>query len=95
MLGEDVQDQGGAVDDLDVHRLLQRQELAAGQLTVADDGVRARGGYDVLEDVDLPGADIGRCIGLVPTLDQGIAHLGTGGFRELGQLGHRGVRLGG
>src|SRR5690606_27432664 len=46
VLGEDVQDERGAVDDLDLDHVLQLPELAGGQLTVADDGVGAGGGGD-------------------------------------------------
>ena len=42
VLGEDVQDQRGPVDDLDLDRAFQAAQLARGQLAVADDGVGAR-----------------------------------------------------
>ncbi len=41
VLGEDVEDQRGPVDDLDLDDLLEVAQLAGGQLTVADHGVGA------------------------------------------------------
>src|SRR6202012_4088854 len=41
VLGEDVQDQRGAVDHLDLDHALQAPQLARAQLTVADHRVRA------------------------------------------------------
>ena len=41
VLGEDVQDQRGAVDDLHLHHALQRRSWLGGELAVADDGVGA------------------------------------------------------
>ena len=43
VLGEDVEDQRGAVDDLDLDDLLQLLQLAGGQLAVADHRVGALG----------------------------------------------------
>ena len=43
VLGEDVEDQRGAVNDLDLDDLLQLAQLARGQLTVADHRVSAGG----------------------------------------------------
>src|SRR5690606_27881482 len=59
VLGEDVQDQGGAVDDLDPGLLLQVAQLARGQLAVADHRVRAGGGDHVAQFVELAAADVG------------------------------------
>src|SRR5690606_19838663 len=39
VLGEDVEDQRRAVDDLDLDDVLEVDELAGAELTVADDGV--------------------------------------------------------
>src|SRR5262250_3333811 len=39
VLGEDVEDERGAVDDLDLYHAFQAAELARGQLAVADDRV--------------------------------------------------------
>src|SRR5690606_39327246 len=44
VLGEDVQDQGGAVDDLGLDILLQVAQLTRSQLAVADSRVRDAGG---------------------------------------------------
>ena len=75
VLGEDVQDQRGAVDDLDLDRLLQRGQLRRGQFTVADDGVGA-GRHDHLAEFGrLARADIGRRVGPVAALDEAFEHL--------------------
>jgi hypothetical protein len=41
VLGEDVEDQRGAVDDLDLDDVLEGAPLAGDELAVADDGVGA------------------------------------------------------
>ena len=59
VLGEDVEDQGGAVDDLDLDDVLERAPLARGQLAVADDGVGAVGDDDVAQLLRLALAEVG------------------------------------
>ena len=95
MLGEDVEDQRGAVDDLDLDGLLQRVELSGGQLAVADDGVGAGGHDDVAQFLGLARADVGRRVGLVAPLHHALEHLGARRLGERGQLGHAGVGVGG
>ena len=53
VLGEDVQDQRGAVDHLDLEPLLQVAQLAGRELAVADDGVGA-GGHDDVGELAAP-----------------------------------------
>ena len=95
MLGEDVQDQRGAVDDLHLDRLLQRGELGRAQLTIADDGVGAGGDDHVAQFLRLAGTDVGGGVGLVAALDESLEHLGAGRLGERGQLGEAGVGVGG
>ena len=99
MLGEDVENQRGAVDDLDLDGFLQRIELRGAQLTVADHGVGTGGQHHLTQLLRLTRADIGRRIGLVAALDEAFEHLRTGGLRERGEFGHacidvRGAALG-
>ena len=63
MLGEDVEDQRGAVDDLDLELVLQLAQLAGRELAVADHGVGAGGVHGVAQLVDLAGADEGGRVG--------------------------------
>ena len=95
VLGEDVEDQRGAVDHLDVDDLLERDELTRRELAVADHRVRPRRGDHVLQGLGLPRTDVGGGVRLVAALDQRVADLGACGLGELCQLGHRGLRLGG
>lgn len=93
MLGEDVEDQGRTVDDLDLDDVFEVDELAGAQLTVADDGVRARFEDDVPQFVCLAGADVGGRVRLVAALDHAVEHERARGLREGGQLGQRVLRV--
>lgn len=86
MLGEDVEDQGGPVDDLDLDDVFEGDELAWAELTVADDGVRAALQHDVTQLAGLAGADEGGRVGLVAALDHTVEDEGTGGLGEGGEL---------
>ena len=82
MLGEDVEDQHGAVDHLGVDQLLQVPELPRGQLVVHDHGVgpeRLDGAGQLL---GLALADEGAGVGPGPPLDHGVQHLGPGGLGQ-------------
>ena len=94
VLGEDVEDQRGAVDDLDLDLVLEVAQLAGRELAVADDGVGAGGLHDLADRLDLAAADVGRRVGLLAALEDGLEHLGAGGLGEQRELGHRvlGVR---
>ncbi len=89
MLGEDVEDQRGPVDDLDLEPLLQLTELAGRELAVADHGVGAGGADGPEQLLDLAGADERGRVRAGAALDEAVHHLGTGGLGEAGQLGHR------
>ena len=62
VLGEDVEDQRGAVDDLDLDDALERAQLAGRELAVADHGV-GTGRHDVGQFGGLARADVGRRVG--------------------------------
>ena len=99
VLGEDVEDQRGPVDDLDLDLVLEVAQLAGGELAVADDGVGAGVLDDLVERLDLAAADERRRVGLLPALVDRLQHLGAGRLgerRELGQgvLGVLGGALG-
>ena len=90
MLGEDVQDEGGAVDDLDADDVLQGAALGGGELAVDDDRVGSGGGHDVGQLVSLAAAQVGGGIGVVAPLDEGVQDLAAGGLGQSGQLAQRG-----
>ena len=96
VLGEDVEDQRGPVDDLDLDLVLEVAQLAGRELAVADDGVGAGGLHDLADRVDLAAADVGRRVGRLAALEDRLEHLGAGGLGEQRELGHRvlGVRDG-
>ena len=87
VLGEDVEDQRRAVDDLDLGAVLQVAQLAGRELAVADDRVGAGGLRDVAQLVDLAAADVGGRVGLRAALHQRVEHLRAGGLGEQLELG--------
>ncbi len=89
VLGEDVEDQRSAVDDLDLDAVLEVPELAGRQLAVADDGVGATDADDLAEALDLAAADVGRGVGAVAALVERVQHLRACGLGEQRELGHR------
>ena len=89
VLGEDVEDQRGAVDDLDLDDVLEGAALARRELGVADDGVGALGDDDVAQLDGLALAEVGGGVGVRPALDDTGEHLGPGGLGERGELAHR------
>jgi hypothetical protein len=93
VLREDVEDQGGPVDHLDLELVLELAQLAGRELAVADHGVRVGGAHGVAELGDLARADEGGGIGPAAALDQSVEHLRAGGLGEAGQLGQRRLRL--
>jgi hypothetical protein len=64
VLAEDVEDDGGAVDDLDLDDVLERAPLAGRELGVGDDGVGADRGDEVAQLGRLAAADVGRRVGM-------------------------------
>ena len=91
VLGEDVEDQRGAVHHLDLDHVLQVDQLGRGQLPVADHRVGAGLGDDVAQLLGLAGADVGGRVGLVAALGHALEHLGTRGLGQRRELAQRGV----
>src|SRR5690606_6781352 len=98
VLGEDVEDERGPVDDLDLDDVLERTALGRCELAVDHDGVRAAGRDDVGELGGLARAEVGARVRLRAALDDAVEHLGPGRLgerrelaqRDLGLLGRRG-----
>ncbi len=96
VLGENVQDQRGPVDDLDLDDVLQLAQLAGSQFTVADNGVGADGGNDLAQFPCLAGTDVRGRVGGVASLDECVQDDRAGRVRKGRELGHGGrdVRCG-
>ncbi len=93
VLGEDVEDERGAVDDLDLDDVLERASLAGRQLAVGDDGVGTLGDDDLLQFLGLALAEPGAGVGSQPALHDAGEHLGTGRLGERGELAQRVLRV--
>ena len=93
VLGEDVQDQRGPVDDLDLELLLQLAQLPGRELAVGDDGVGAGGLHRLAQLGDLARAHEGARVGVLAPLDEPVEDLGACGLGQAGQLDQRGVGL--
>ena len=89
VLREDVEDQGGAVDDLDLDPVLQVAQLRRFEFAVADDGVRPGHLDDLCDLLDLAAADVGGGVGMRAALHEGLEHLGACRLGEQFELGHR------
>ena len=92
VLGEDVEDQRGPVDDLDLELLLELAQLPGRELAVGDDGVGAGGLHGLAELGDLAGAHERARVGVLAALDEAVEDLGACGLGQAGQLHER--RLG-
>src|SRR5208337_3617710 len=86
VLGEDVQDQRGPVDDLDLHDAFQPAQLARGELAVADHGVGAVRRDDVRELAGLARAHVGGRVDPAAPLDEAVEHFGARRFGQPAQL---------
>ena len=93
VLGEDVEDEPGAIDDLHLDHLLQVTQLAGAELSVADDGVGAAGDDEVPQLARLARADVRRGIRPVAPLDDAVEHQRPGRLRQGGQLPEAALRL--
>ena len=82
MLGEDVEDQGGPVDDLDLDDVLQAAALRRAQLAVADDRVGADRRHDAAQVLSLAAAEPGGRVRRLPALQDAVEHDAP---RRLGQ----------
>ena len=95
MLGEDVEDHGGAVHDLDAHHVLQGAALGGGELAVDNDRVRPDGRDHLGELLGLARAQVGGGVGVVAPLGEGVQDLAAGGGGQGGQLTQGGLGVGG
>src|SRR6201996_9504689 len=86
VLGEDVQDQRGPVDHLDLDHSLKAAQLAGAELAIADHRVRARRGHDPGELVRLARTDVGGRVDPATALDQAVEHDGTSGLGQAAEL---------
>ena len=86
MLREDIQDQHGPINHLDVQRLFQGDHLAGAELTIADHGIGTGFGDDSLDLFDLAAADVRSGVWLIPLLIKRVHDLRTSGFRQCLQL---------
>ena len=93
MLGENVEDEGRAVDDLGVDNVLQPTTLGGSQLLVNDDGVGLDAAHDVGQLAGLARPQVGCGVGLHAALNDAIQDARTGGLRERSQLAQRVLRL--
>ena len=94
VLGEDVEDQPGAVDRLDLELVLEVAQLAGGQVAVEDHRVGAGGLHDLAQPLDLAAPDVRRRVGLGAPLVDRVEHLRAGGLGEQRELGHRVLGVG-
>jgi hypothetical protein len=93
MVGEDVEDHRGAIDDRHVERCLQVALLARRQLVVAGDDVRARA-LDLGPKIgQLAAPEVAIRVGLVTHLDQLARGCDPGGAQQLLELGERVLTL--
>jgi len=93
VLGEDVEDDDGAVQHLLPDVLLQGALLGRGQLVVEHHGVGAHRRHQFLQLRDLAPTDEGPGVGGVTTLDDPLDHLRAGGVEQRGELIEGGVQL--
>ncbi|MDQ0745739.1 hypothetical protein QFZ62_003047 [Clavibacter sp. B3I6] len=82
VLAEDVEDHGRAVDDLDLHHVLEGAPLAGRELGVGDDGVRADRRHEGTQLLRLAAAEVGAGVRGGTALEEAVEHHGA---RRLGQ----------
>ena len=92
-LGEDIQNQGGAVNHLDAAGLFQVADLGGGQLPVEDEQVYLLLLAELGRLLHHTGADAGGGIWGGALLGQGEDRLRTGGVGQLLQLPQRHLRV--
>ncbi len=86
MLGEDVEDQLGPVDDPRLELVFQSALLRRRELVVDEERFRAGGGIRVLELRQLSFADEGAGIRPLPMLDERADGVDAGSASQLGEL---------
>ena len=85
-LGEDVQNEGGAVQDFEVEDPLEVAALGGGQLVVEDDGIDIRLVAERREFIGFAFADVGARAQLGQLLNTVGHHLRPGAGGQLGEL---------
>ena len=95
MLGENVEDEHGPVNNLDVESLFQGDHLAGRKLTIADHGINIGGLNDIFELLDFTGTDVGAGVWPVAFLIQHVDNFGSGGLGEGRKFAHGGFDFGG
>ena len=93
VLGEDVEDQRDAIDDVDLEQALEVALLRGRELVVEDDEVDVERVGELLQLLGLAGTDVGRGVGRVAPLQHELDGLGARGVGEARELLER--RLGG
>ena len=88
-LGEDVQDQHRAIDDLDVHLVGNRADLRRVQFLVEDDHGRTAVECRQGQLFHLPAAHQEARVDLLAVLEKGIDRFYVAGGRQLSELGQR------
>ena len=86
MLAEDVEDDRGAVDYLDLDDILECAPLARREFGVGDHSVGAKRGDDVAELLGLASSEVGGGIRVRAALEDAIEHDGSGSLGERGEL---------
>ena len=86
-LGEDVQDQAGAVDHARAEVLLEVALLHRAEQVVDQHQVGVQRAHHLGHFVGLAAADVETRIGRFDARDDAAQHLGAGGFHQLGELG--------
>jgi len=84
--GEDVEDEGGAVEDLDLEGVFDAALLRGAELVVEDDDGVVDAGALRLDLRQLALADVVRRMGVLQLLDGAADDAGAGGIGEEGQL---------
>ena len=85
-LGKDVQNQGGAVDDRNIHHLFNVLLLGRRQLVIEDDQFRLAAAHKIRQLLQAPSTHQGSWVGAVLALDHPAQHLGPCRFCQLLQL---------
>ena len=94
VLGEDVEDQRGPVDDLDLDDVLQAGAAGRGSAHRRRSRCRRRSPTTMSRSSrGLARADVGRRVGLVAPLDHAVEHHRAGGLGERGQLAQGVLRV--
>jgi len=89
VLGEDVEDDGGAVEHADIERRLQMALLRRGQFVVGDDGVGVERGDLIAHFHQLALAEVGRRHGFTQPLVEAADDIRASGSGELGEFVQR------